>query len=128
MWNVIELYDISPCCCILHYSMQAATIILLKMSFWTDNKPEKETNFVVYAKKSIRWLYTMSAHSIASQRAWQLCDISLRRIAAGIRLNVDDMPSVFDCQHAPTLALAPQHHSSQTFQPVSDRALESNAK
>ncbi|KAJ5644225.1 transcriptional regulator family: Fungal Specific TF [Penicillium longicatenatum] len=114
--NVIELYEISPWWCILHYLMQAATVILLKMSFWSDKIPEEETHFVIYAKKSMRWLYAMSAHSIASQRAWQLCDISLRRIAAGVGFNVDDMPSAFECQPTPTATLAPKHYSSQRFQ------------
>ncbi|KAJ5946421.1 transcriptional regulator family: Fungal Specific TF [Penicillium verhagenii] len=117
--NVIELYEISPWWCILHYLMQAATVILLKMSFWSNEIPEEETHFVVYAKKSIRWLYALSKHSIASKRAWQLCDISLRRIAAGMKFNVDDMPSAFDYQPAPTSTVAPHPYSSQKFQPVS---------
>jgi hypothetical protein len=46
---------------------------------------KEERHFMVYAKKSMRWLYAMPAHSIAPQRGWQLCDIGLRRIAAGTR-------------------------------------------
>ncbi|KAJ5982697.1 transcriptional regulator family: Fungal Specific TF [Penicillium sp. IBT 35674x] len=123
--NAIGLYEISPWWCILHYIMQAATVILLKMSFWSDKVPDEERHFVVYAKKSIRWLYAMSEHSVASQRAWQLCDISFRRIAAGMGINVDDIPSTFGCQPTPTSTLTRHHYASQRFQPVSTELWDS---
>ncbi|KAI3272412.1 transcriptional regulator family: Fungal Specific TF [Penicillium roqueforti] len=123
--NVIELYELSPWWCILHYLMQAATVILLKISFWDDKIPEEEANCVDYAKKSIRWLYAMSEHSIASQRAWQLCDISLRRLATGTGIAVDDMPSAPYFQPAPTFTLGSHHYSSRGFQPVSDSPWDS---
>ncbi|KAJ5304092.1 uncharacterized protein N7443_003752 [Penicillium atrosanguineum] len=107
--NVIELYEISPWWCILHYLMQAATVILLELSFGSLMMPEHVTSSVVYSKKSLRWLYAMSAHSIASRRAWQLCDISLRALAVNIGFNVDDMPSAPYYQSVPTSALANPH-------------------
>lgn len=124
--NVIELYEISPWWCILHYLMQAATVILLKISFWSLMVPEDETNFVVYAKKSIRWLHAMSEHSTASRRAWQLCDISLRRLGVGIGFDIDDMPSAPYCKPTPTSTLAHHHYSPQGSQPVSTKLWDSD--
>jgi hypothetical protein len=124
--NVIELYEISPWWCILHYLMQAATVILLKISLWDDKVPIEETHFVAYAKKSVRWLHAMSEHSIASQRAWQLCDVNLRRLATNTGFAVDDMPSTPSSQPAPIYTFAPLHHNpSEGYQPVSTNLWDS---
>ena len=103
--NATQLYDISPWWCVLHYLMQAATVILLELSFGCVHMPEEERNFIMLAKKAIRWLYCMSEHSIASRRAWQLCDISLRRLATGMKVDVSDMPT-HAYQQAPTSTLS----------------------
>jgi hypothetical protein len=91
--NAVQLYQISPWWCILHYLMQATTVILLELSFGSVHMPDDEKNFIVFAKKGTRWLYAMSEHSVASRRAWQLCDISLRRLATGMKFDVSDMPT-----------------------------------
>lgn len=90
--NAVQLYQICPWWCILHYLMQAATVLLLELSFGSVHVPDEEPRFIQLTKKSIRWLYDMSQHSIASRRAWQLCDVSLRRLAVGMKLDVSDMP------------------------------------
>lgn len=113
--NAVQLYQISPWWCILHYLMQAATILLLELSFGSVHMPDDEKNFIAFAKKAIRWLYAMSEHSIASRRAWQLCDICLRRLATGMKFDVSDMPT-FTYQTAPTSTLDctdPGHHPDQ---------------
>ncbi|KAJ5382637.1 hypothetical protein N7517_000548 [Penicillium concentricum] len=79
--DALQLYRIAPWWCILHYLMQAATVLLLELSFGTVHMPEEEQNFVIQSKKAIRWLFAMSEQSIASRRAWQLCDLSLRKLA-----------------------------------------------
>jgi hypothetical protein len=90
--NGARLYRICPWWCILHFMMQAATILLLELSFGSIHMPGEEQNFLVAAKKVIRWLYVMSKRSSASRRAWQLCDSNLRRIAYGMNYDVSDMP------------------------------------
>ncbi|KAJ5158443.1 uncharacterized protein N7500_008094 [Penicillium coprophilum] len=91
--DALQLYRIAPWWCILHYLMQAATVLLLELSFGTVHMPEEEQNFVIQSKKAIRWLFAMSEHSIASRRAWQLCDLSLRKLAQGMKYDLSDMPS-----------------------------------
>ncbi|KAI2733228.1 transcriptional regulator family: Fungal Specific TF [Penicillium roqueforti] len=91
--DAIQLYRIAPWWCILHYLMQATTVLLLELSFGTVHMPEEENNFVALSKKAIRWLFAMSEQSIASRRAWQLCDLSLRKLAQGMKYDVSDMPS-----------------------------------
>lgn len=91
--DALQLYQIAPWWCILHYLMQAATVLLLELSFGTVHMPEEEKNFISLSKKAIRWLFAMSEQSIASRRAWQLCDLSLRKLAQGMKYDVSDMPS-----------------------------------
>ncbi|KAJ5211775.1 uncharacterized protein N7498_003421 [Penicillium cinerascens] len=113
--NAVQLYQISPWWCILHYLMQAATILLLELSFGSVHMPDDEKNFIAFAKKAIRWLFAMSEHSVASRRAWQLCDLCLRRLATGMKFEVNDMPT-FTYQTAPTSTLDctdPGHHPNQ---------------
>ncbi|KAK9543460.1 hypothetical protein V6Z79_010131 [Aspergillus fumigatus] len=105
----IFLYQIYPWWCILHYIMQAATILLLELSFGSLHMPEEEQNLLVAAKKAIRWLYSMSKWSTASRRAWQLCDDNLRRIAYGMNYDVSDMPE-FVGQAKTNQPIRTQHH------------------
>lgn len=90
--DAARLYQICPWWSILHFLMQATTVLLLELSFGTIHMPEEEMKFLGAAKKGIRWFYAMSGCSIASRRAWQLCDSNLRRIATGMNYDVSDLP------------------------------------
>lgn len=103
--NATQLYEISPWWCILHYLMQATTVLLLELSFGCVHMPDEEQKFIVLAKKSVQWLFAMSTHSIASRRAWKLCDVNLRRLASEMKFNVSDMPQHSN-QAAPTSSLS----------------------
>lgn len=95
--DAVQLYQICPWWCILHFLMQATTVLLLELSFGSIHMREEEVKFLNAAKKGTRWLYAMSQFSIASGRAWQLCDSNLRRIARGMNYDVSDIPpSSFD--------------------------------
>lgn len=91
--NVLQLYQICPWWCVLHYLMQAATVILLELSFGSIHVPEQEEKLVHLSKKVIRWFHAMSERSIGSRRAWQLCDSSFRKLAGSMKYSVDDLPS-----------------------------------
>ena len=96
----IQLYEIGPWWCVLHYLMQAVTVLLLELSFGSIHVPEKEQGILEAAKKGVRWLYFMSEYSVASRRAWQLCDMNLRKIALGMNYDVSDIPA-FAYEHKP---------------------------
>ncbi|GLB05261.1 hypothetical protein AtubIFM57258_011299 [Aspergillus tubingensis] len=91
--DAVRLYDICPWWCILHYLMQATTVLLLELSFGSIHMPDEEANFLHAAKKAIRWLFAMSENSLASRRAWELCYGSLRQIAAGMSYDISDLPA-----------------------------------
>ncbi|KAN0083413.1 Fungal specific transcription factor domain containing protein [Elaphomyces granulatus] len=88
----LQLYELSPWWNILHYLMQATTILLLELSFGNIHIPHDEINTLALSKKAILWLFAMSENSTASRRAWKLCDSCLRRIAAEMKFDVSDLP------------------------------------
>lgn len=90
--DATKLYQICPWWSVLHFLMQAATLLLLELSFGCIHMPKEELKFLAASKKAICWFYAMSDRSIASRRAWQLCDSNLRRIAMGMNYDVTDMP------------------------------------
>ncbi|OQD85742.1 hypothetical protein PENANT_c009G03540 [Penicillium antarcticum] len=107
--DAIQLYQICPWWYILHYLMQAATVLLLELSFGVVHMPNEEQNFIALSKKATRWLFAMSKHSIASGRAWQLCDLSLRKLAQGMKYDVSDMPSYpYPSEDIKTAGIGPQ--------------------
>lgn len=85
------LHRMSPWWCTLHYLMQAATVLLLELSFRTQHVPEKATTVSKAAKKAIDWLSTLSKTNMASGRAWKLCDGFLRRLAPHVGVNVNEL-------------------------------------
>ncbi|CRG86433.1 putative transcriptional regulatory protein C105,03c [Talaromyces islandicus] len=89
-----QLYQLAPWWCILHFLMQAATVLLLELSFGCVHLPDDENNIFKSSKKAIRWLYAMSEHSAASRRAWYLCDSCIRRISVGMNYDISDLPPV----------------------------------
>ncbi|KAL4896911.1 C6 transcription factor [Aspergillus ambiguus] len=94
--DALRLYSICPWWCILHHFMQTATVLLLELSFGSVHAPEEENNILEASKKAIRWLFAMSQCSLASRRAWELCDSNLRRIAVGMNYDMTDMPPAAD--------------------------------
>jgi hypothetical protein len=111
--NVFQLYHLCPWWGVLRYLMQAATIILLELSFGCVHVPKEEEKLVRLSKKSIRWLFAMSERSVGSRRAWQLCDSSFRSLANKMNYNTDDLPSPLSYpEHAKTEATPGSHTGS----------------
>ncbi|KAJ5934353.1 hypothetical protein N7466_003900 [Penicillium verhagenii] len=94
--DVVQLYQVCPWWCVLRYLMQSATVFLLELSFGCIHSPEEEQKYVSLTKKSIRWFFAMSEHSIGSRRAWQICDSSFRNLASGMKYSTDDLPGQSD--------------------------------
>lgn len=86
------LHRMSPWWCTLHYLMQAATVLLLELSFQTQHVPENSAMVSKAAKKAIDWLSTLSKTNMASGRAWKLCDGFLRRLAPHVSASVNESP------------------------------------
>lgn len=94
--DALRLYRICPWWCILHYLMQAVTVLLLELSFGCIHMPDDEQRILLSSKKGVRWLFSMAQYSLPSRRAWELCNGNLRRIAMGMNYDLSDMPSSDD--------------------------------
>ncbi|KAJ5259451.1 hypothetical protein N7478_012432 [Penicillium angulare] len=84
------LHRISPWWCTLHYLMQATTVLLLELAYRAQHVPEKAIMVSKAAKKALDWLSALSKSSLASERAWNLCNGFLRRLAPHVGIDVDD--------------------------------------
>lgn len=89
----VQLYQVCPWWCILHYLMQTATVLLLELSFGCIHMPAEEKGMFEASKKAVRWLFSMSECSLPARRAWELCDGNLRRIAVGMDYDLSDLPT-----------------------------------
>lgn len=90
--NTVHVYRYCPWWCFLHYIVQTATVIILEISFGCFHMPDEEKSVVESAKKSVRWLYTMSEGCVASRRAWQLCENALRQLVSSMGYDASDVP------------------------------------
>lgn len=91
--DAISLHGSSPWWCLIHYLMQATTVLLLELSFHSKHVLHKPGIVASSAKKAILWLYEMAKYSATSQRAWVLCDRFARRLEPHIGLDMSDLPS-----------------------------------
>jgi len=76
--DAVCLYKICQWWRILHYMKQATTTILLELSFDRVHIPGRDEYMLQLTKRSVQWLYSLAERSIASRRAWQFCDTTLR--------------------------------------------------
>ena len=90
--NTIGLYKISPWWCLLHYLMQATSILMLELAIRSDHMPFEAEDILNCAKKAVRWLYKMSDECLAAHRAWKLCNDLLARVAVRVGRDVRDLP------------------------------------
>ncbi|CAG7941192.1 unnamed protein product [Penicillium nalgiovense] len=90
--NMGHLCRFCPWWCFLHYIMKTATVIILELSFHCVHMPDRESDLIESAKKSVRWLHMMSMHCIASHRAWQLCENAVRRLVSSMGYDDSDIP------------------------------------
>lgn len=91
------LHKMSPWWCIMHYLMQSTTVLLSELAFKAQHVPDKAPMVTKAVKKAVEWLFTLSRSSLASERAWKLCDGYLRRLAPHVGVDVSDLPSSGEC-------------------------------
>jgi hypothetical protein len=90
--DALLLNKISPWWCVLHYIMQATTVLLLELSFHAEHVPEKAAEVSQATRKAVECLHELSRSNPSSHRAWKLCDGFLRRLAPQVGMDVSDLP------------------------------------
>ncbi|RMZ85474.1 hypothetical protein DV737_g768, partial [Chaetothyriales sp. CBS 132003] len=91
--NPIGLLTVGPWWSILNFLVQAATVLMLEISFRAHHMPEEADSVLEASKKAIRWLHALGQENLSAQRAWVLCNYMLHRTVAKIGREVTDMPS-----------------------------------
>lgn len=103
--NAIGLVKVGPWWSILHWLVQATTVLMLELSFRAHHMPEEAGSILEAAKKGVRWLHALGEENVSARRAWSLCDSMLREAAAKIGRDVNDLP-----QYQP--GHSPAHHDA----------------
>ena len=138
--NSVGLYTVAPWWSLVHYLMQAATVLMIELSFRSDHVPDKVEDIFDSAKKATDWLRSLSEENEGARRAWFLCDEMLRKIvpkAAGSRAGASEygaasyhprppadriqvVDTVQVTQGSPTVYLPQQGHTSSApfHQPI----------
>lgn len=92
--NVVKLFQTTPWWCIIQHIMQAASVLLLEISFRAAHMPDETDNVFESTKTAIRWLYAMAVAEVkAAQRAWKIAHSLLRDVCSKIGRDINDLES-----------------------------------
>ncbi|KAL8714244.1 MAG: hypothetical protein Q9220_001973 [cf. Caloplaca sp. 1 TL-2023] len=122
----LGLYRVSPWWNMVHHLMQAATVLMLELSFRASHCPDMVDELLQAVQKVVSWLYSMSANDKAAGRAWRLSNNLLRKVVPKVGRRMDEgvrWPGVVadgdtpmpDLQQQPTSF---DHHASTNYSTV----------
>lgn len=83
------LYHIAPWWCVLHYLMQAMTVLLTELFLRARPGTLQYRKVQESVDKGNRWLYDMSGRDVCSQRAWLVCNEILSRYSPELAFQTD---------------------------------------
>ncbi|KAL5334164.1 hypothetical protein BJX70DRAFT_378997 [Aspergillus crustosus] len=101
----------TPWCSVLHFMMQALTILLIQLSIGpvevvtnhetgtqsgqgSVHTAEEPRAVLEASKQGFRWLHRMAEQDASARRAFKICDSFLRRIAPAKELDLSGVPSI----------------------------------
>lgn len=87
--DAARLYGVSPWWCVLHYVMQATTVLLVELFTRTQPGTTEAASLVEKIEKAARWLRAMSTKDDSSRRAWLVCMDLLSRHGSKFALDVN---------------------------------------
>jgi hypothetical protein len=90
--NAVGLLRVGPWWSVLHWLVQATTVLMLEISFRTHHMPEEADVLTQTAKKGVRWLHALGEDNRSARRAWQLCYEMLQDAVSRIGRDASDMP------------------------------------
>ncbi|BCS21483.1 fungal specific transcription factor domain-containing protein [Aspergillus puulaauensis] len=136
------LLNITPWWCVLHFLMQALTVLLIQLSIGpvpflgnhgegeqagqgdTDpniTAPENQMPEIILfaSKKALRWLHSLAKNDLSSHRAFQISESFIRRIGRAKGLDLSDIPDSADL-----VGYAPSAFSSGDVHPWAQSAMQ----
>lgn len=90
--NAVGLLRVGPWWSILHWLVQATTVLMLEISFRANHMPEETETILESSKKGIRWLYALAEDNPSAKRAWTICYPMLREAVKKVGRDVEDLP------------------------------------
>ena len=100
--NAVGLIRVGPWWNILHWLVQATTVLMLEISFRVNHMPEEAENILESCKKGIRWLHALAEDNLSARRAWTICNQLFKESAHKIGRDVNDLPQTAPSKHIPT--------------------------
>ena len=101
--NAVGLIRVGPWWSILHWLVQAATVLMLEISFRAAHMPEQAEALLEASKKAVRWLHALGEDNLSAGRAWALCNATLQETARKIGREATDLPTDPPGRQAPPL-------------------------
>ncbi len=92
--NAVGLISIGPWWNILHWVVQATTVLMLEISFRANHMPEEADTILESSKKGIRWLHALAEDNPSARRAWSMCNALFGDAVKKIGRNNDDLPQI----------------------------------
>ena len=111
--NAVGLIRVSPWWNVLHWLVQATTVLMLEIAFRVHHMPEDAETILESCKKGIRWLHALAEDDTSAKRAWSMCNALFRDAAKKIGREVDDLP-----QNIPGKPTPPQDTTMPDFAAV----------
>ena len=90
--NAVGLIRVGPWYSILHWIVQAASVLMLEISFRVSHMPEEADSILESSKKAVRWLHALGEDNLAGARAWRLTNEMLHQAVRKIGRDVNDLP------------------------------------
>jgi hypothetical protein len=90
--NAVGLIRVGPWWNILHWLVQATTVLMLEISFRVNHMPEEADTILESCKKGIRWLHAMAEDNPSAKRAWAMCNSLFADSVKRIGRDVGDLP------------------------------------
>jgi hypothetical protein len=90
--NAVGLIRVGPWWNILHWLVQATTVLMLEISFRANHMPEEAEAILESCKKGIRWLHALAEDNPSAGRAWSMCNALFMEAVKKIGRDVGDLP------------------------------------
>ena len=125
--NAVGLMRVGPFWSILHWLMQACTVLMLEISFRSYHVPQEAESILEAAKKSVRWIHALGEDNPSAQRAWLFCDAMLRDAAKKIGQEVNDLPQLPPGRQQSMSSQGRSDHSHISQMPYQQQSQQSHA-
>lgn len=114
--NTLWLIEVSPWWCILHYLVQAITVLLLELEFCRKRQFVTMDRIEPHLNKGLDWLLALSLNDLAAERALAAC----KDLHARILMNTTVSPVSLSHMHASRSKSSYVSHTGLSFQNAHD--------